>query len=156
MTIKEMPHITVEQVLALRDAAIKLETERDEFVAHIYRLRDLIENKTAIQICCGQGVGDPTSPFSCCGMTNFDWPDDVVAVLSETPSQSLEALKMQWRAENDKLKEINDELLEALEEVVRTLESDASSICDTIWVSNGSPETLYDHCRAAIAKAEGL
>ena len=47
------------------------------------------------------------------------------------------------------------DLLEALKEVVRTLESDAVSICDTIWVSNGSPETLYDHCRAAIAKAEG-
>lgn len=47
------------------------------------------------------------------------------------------------------------ELLEALEEVVAVFESNPSSITDTVWVTGNRPETLYDHCRAAIAKAKG-
>ncbi len=47
------------------------------------------------------------------------------------------------------------DLLEALQEVVRVFDDNPSSIADTVWVTGGSPETLYDHCRAAIAKAGG-
>ena len=47
------------------------------------------------------------------------------------------------------------ELLEALEEVVAVFESNPSSITDTVWVTGDRPETLYDCCRAAIAKAKG-
>lgn len=55
----------------------------------------------------------------------------------------------------EELRRLNADLLEALEEVVRVFESNPPSISDTVWVTGGSPETLYDHCRAAIAKAEG-
>ena len=47
------------------------------------------------------------------------------------------------------------DILEALEEVVAVFESNPSSITDTVWVTGNRPETLYDHCRAAIAKAKG-
>jgi histidinol-phosphate/aromatic aminotransferase/cobyric acid decarboxylase-like protein len=58
-------------------------------------------------------------------------------------------------AELRRLHEVNQELIEALEEVVRVIESNPPAISDTIWVTNGSPETLYDHCQAALAKAKG-
>ena len=38
MTIKDMLHVTVEQVLALREAAIELERERDKLEAQVERL----------------------------------------------------------------------------------------------------------------------
>ena len=38
MTTKEMLHITAEQILALREAGIKLETERNELRAQVERL----------------------------------------------------------------------------------------------------------------------
>jgi hypothetical protein len=47
-----------------------------------------------------------------------------------------------------------DELLAALKEVVRVFEEGSPGICDTVWISAGGPETLYDHCRAAIAKVK--
>lgn len=47
------------------------------------------------------------------------------------------------------------DLLEALREVVAVFESNPESITDTVWVTGDRPETLYDCCRAAIAKAEG-
>jgi len=47
------------------------------------------------------------------------------------------------------------ELVEALQEVCRVIESNPSAITNTVWVTGNSPETLYDHCRAAIAKALG-
>lgn len=47
------------------------------------------------------------------------------------------------------------ELLEALEEVIAVFDSNPSSITDTVWVTGNRPETLYDCCRAAIAKAKG-
>lgn len=46
-------------------------------------------------------------------------------------------------------------LMAALLEVVAVLGSNPSSICDTVWVTGNRPETLLDHCRAAIAKATG-
>lgn len=39
MTIKDMPHVTVEQVLALRDAAIELEQERNELAARVEHVK---------------------------------------------------------------------------------------------------------------------
>lgn len=47
------------------------------------------------------------------------------------------------------------DLLAALREVVAVFESNPDSITDTVWVTGDRPETLYDCCRAAIAKAEG-
>ena len=47
------------------------------------------------------------------------------------------------------------ELLQALLEGCRVLETNMTAIVDTVWVSNGAPETLLDHFRAAIAKATG-
>lgn len=61
----------------------------------------------------------------------------------------------QAAAELRRLHSVNDQLLEALEEVVRVFDSNPSSICDTVWVTGDSPETLYDHARAAIAAAKG-
>ena len=99
MTIKNMPHVTVEQVLALRDAAIELEQERDELAAQVERLRKLIMDKTAQLRCCNSPYYDnETSPI-CCGTPDFTWPDDVVSVLSETPPAALAALKAQWQAD---------------------------------------------------------
>ncbi len=54
-----------------------------------------------------------------------------------------------------RLMEAAPDLLSALKEVVRVIESNPPSITDTVWVTGNSPETLYDHCLAAIAKAEG-
>ena len=59
------------------------------------------------------------------------------------------------RKRNARLIAAAPDLLEALEEVVRVFDSNPSSICDTVWVTGDAPETLYDHCRAAIAKAKG-
>ena len=49
----------------------------------------------------------------------------------------------------------NAELLAALKEVCTVLESETQAIVDTLWVSGGKPETLLDHCREAIRRAEG-
>jgi hypothetical protein len=38
----------------------------------------------------------------------------------------------------------------ALEEVCTVLETNVTAIVDTVWVSDGSPETLLDFCRAAL------
>lgn len=47
------------------------------------------------------------------------------------------------------------DLIEALREVERVLTTSSSAIVDTVWVSDGSPETLLDHVLAAISKATG-
>ena len=57
--------------------------------------------------------------------------------------------------ENARLIAAAPDLLAALQEVVRVFESNPASISDTVWVTGNRPETLYDHCRAAIAKATG-
>lgn len=49
---------------------------------------------------------------------------------------------------------MSDKMREALEEVCRVLESNDSAIVDTIWVSTGQPETLLDHCKAALEVSE--
>lgn len=85
MTIKEMPHVTVEQILALRDAAIKLETERDELLAHVERLRG------ALCILSDQSNNMEGFPSK--------FVDDAYYALDETPAKSLEALKKQLRNE---------------------------------------------------------
>lgn len=46
------------------------------------------------------------------------------------------------------------ELVEALEEVVKTINDDPPSIADTIWCSSGLPCTLLDCCLMALAKAK--
>lgn len=45
-----------------------------------------------------------------------------------------------------------DRMREAVQETVRVIESNPSSITDTIWVTGGLPETLLDRCRAALAQ----
>ena len=40
----------------------------------------------------------------------------------------------------------------ALREVVAVFDSNPSSIVDTVWVTGNRPETLYDHCQAALAQ----
>jgi hypothetical protein len=52
------------------------------------------------------------------------------------------------------LQEECDRLREALQEVCRVFESNPASICDTVWVTGNSPETLYDRCRAALGVEE--
>ncbi len=55
----------------------------------------------------------------------------------------------------DKQIDAAPDLLDALQEVVRVFDANPASITDTVWVTGGSPETLYDYCIAAIAKAGG-
>lgn len=43
----------------------------------------------------------------------------------------------------------------ALREVVAVFDSNQSSIVDTVWVTGNRPETLYDHCQAALAQMAG-
>jgi hypothetical protein len=43
----------------------------------------------------------------------------------------------------------------ALREVVKVLESNSSSITDTVWVTGNAPETLLDHCKAALEAYKG-
>ena len=57
-----------------------------ELIAKVERLRSILIDKTAQPTCCGLGVGDQQSGFSCCGNPEFSWPDDVVEVLIETTS----------------------------------------------------------------------
>lgn len=47
------------------------------------------------------------------------------------------------------------ELLAACKAAALVLQSNDGAICDTVWMPDGSPETLLDHLLAAIAKAEG-
>ena len=42
-------------------------------------------------------------------------------------------------------------LMEAAEEVVKVLDSDDKAIVDTVWVSDGMPETLRDRVDEALA-----
>lgn len=53
------------------------------------------------------------------------------------------------------LRDAAPQLLDALVEVVRVFDSNPSSIVDTVWVTGGKPETLYERCQAAIAQATG-
>jgi len=48
------------------------------------------------------------------------------------------------------LKSDNATMKAALLEVIKVLESDDTSIVDTVWVSTGQPETLRDHCHHAV------
>lgn len=50
-----------------------------------------------------------------------------------------------------------EDLISALQEVVKVLESNPSSITDTVWVTGNSPETLLDRCKAVLeaSKREG-
>lgn len=52
------------------------------------------------------------------------------------------------------LRSENAALKAALEEGCKVLESNTTAIVDTVWVSDGRPETLLDHFRAALAKAQ--
>ncbi|MFT0533994.1 hypothetical protein ACMHYJ_14370 [Castellaniella hirudinis] len=45
-----------------------------------------------------------------------------------------------------------DRLREAVQETVRVIESNPSSITDTIWVTGNKPETLLDRCLTALAQ----
>ena len=77
----------------------QLEKERDELAAQVERLRKLVMDKTAQPVCCNRPYSDNQAAHICCGSPDFTWPDDVVAVLSETPPAALTALKAQWQAE---------------------------------------------------------
>lgn len=48
------------------------------------------------------------------------------------------------------LKSDNETMKAALIEVIKVLDSDDSAISDTVWVSDGRPETLRDHCYTAV------
>ena len=48
-----------------------------------------------------------------------------------------------------------DALRDAVQETVRVLESEPSVISDTVWVTDGLPETLLDRCLAALAQHQG-
>lgn len=85
--------MTPADVVKLRNANTVLAMESHdlqgkvaELVAKVERLRSILIDKTAEPTCCGLGVGDPQSGFSCCGNPEFSWPDDVVEVLIETTS----------------------------------------------------------------------
>lgn len=78
--VKQMPHVTVEQVLALRNAAIELEQERNELAAQVERLRSAVDLSGAYK-------------------TNQVLAD----ILCETPPAALAALKAQWLAEQDEV-----------------------------------------------------
>lgn len=68
--------------------AEKLEAQYNELAAKVERLRKLIMDKTAQSVCCRAS----DIPF-CCGDMTITWPDDVVAVLSETEPSALTSLK---------------------------------------------------------------
>jgi len=48
-----------------------------------------------------------------------------------------------------------DALRDAAQETVRVIESNPSSISDTVWVTGNMPETLLNRCRAALAQEQG-
>jgi chromosome segregation ATPase len=58
----------------------------------------------------------------------------------------------QFRDEVLDLRRRNARLRDGLLEVCRVLETNTTAIVDTVWVSDGSPETLLDRCLAAIAE----
>src|SRR5690606_10465284 len=72
----------------------QMESERNELAAKVERLRKLIMDKTA-QSVFSRAPGIP----SCCRGMEITWPDDVVAVLLQTPPAALAALKAQWQAD---------------------------------------------------------
>lgn len=51
----------------------------------------------------------------------------------------------------NQLEALNAELVKALQEVKAVLESNPPSICDTVWVTGGRPESLYDFVCSTIA-----
>ena len=57
---------------------------------------------------------------------------------------------------NARLIAATPELLAALHEVVAAFDSNSIGDTDTVWVSTGMPQTLYDCCLAAIEKATGV
>lgn len=73
--------------------------QRNELAAQVERLRNFIMDQTAQPECCNFPYVDPETGPICCGSPELAWPDDVVAVLSETPPAALAALKAQWQAE---------------------------------------------------------
>jgi len=93
------PRITARQSIEIADYIVELEQERNELAAQVERLRKFIMDQTSQPECCHRPDGDPETGPICCGSPDFTWPDDVVAVLSETPSAALEALKAQWKSE---------------------------------------------------------
>lgn len=97
-----MPKIQLREADAVR-AVAELEWAQQritELAATIERLRELLQNYTAMQVCCGQGEiqysseGEPIGQ-ECCGRPDVDWPEDVVELLSSTPQQNLNAIKRQ-------------------------------------------------------------
>lgn len=47
-----------------------------------------------------------------------------------------------------------DRMRDAVQETIRVIESNPSSISDTVWVTGNMPETLLDRCRAALAQEQ--
>lgn len=78
-------------------AASKIEEQQ----AYIERLRDKLQSVTAEPVCCNQPDVYEDGQQSCCGNPDLTWPHDVVALLSETPAQSLEAVKREWKESID-------------------------------------------------------
>lgn len=68
------------------------------------------------------------------GISEADW-------LKEAPPAAISALLAE-----------RDAAVGALKEVVAVFDSNPSSICDAVWVTGNRPETLYDHCLAALSQ----
>lgn len=73
--------------------------------------------------------------------------------------QEIEQSNNRLREELREIRQAEDatsDLIEALEEVIRVLDSNDPAIVDTVWTTDKmGGETLYDHCRSALAKARG-
>lgn len=86
------------QLTQYRIDNLKIKADNNELSATIYRLRDALQTHTAQPICCGNvdieysPDGEPIGQ-QCCGWGDFEWPQDVVELLSATPQQNLNAVK---------------------------------------------------------------
>lgn len=65
MSIKDMPHVTVEQVLALRKAAIELEQELATLKASLPKIKgDAVSNYLEyLEYCKNVSIDNPTEPL---------------------------------------------------------------------------------------------
>lgn len=89
--IAELEH----QLAQYRIDNLKIKADNNELSATIYRLRDALQTHTAQPVCCGNvdieysPDGEPLGQ-QCCGWGDFEWPQDVVELLSATPQQNLD------------------------------------------------------------------